>query len=562
MKINKLFFVFAMVVCVLIEPYAQANQKCPEQDQESGHPRIVNIVNFIRLLEPRYAEVTQDVLYQTVVSQINLMNKYNLGGTFLLQYDALLDARYQKLLKSLPGSSFEVGAWWEIPQPLVEKAGLKWRGRYPWDWHANVGFSVGYTPREREKLVDVYMKDFKKIFGYYPKSVGSWYIDAYTLNYMYEKYGIVASCNCRDQIGTDGYTLWGGYWNQAYYPSKKDAYMPAQTEAGQIPVPIFRMLGSDHVPQYNAKLKKKRQGNVTLEPAYLYSGGDSTWVNWYFKEFAEGECMDFNYVQVGQENSFTWAEMGPGLKIQLPLVARLRNEKKVKVETLGQSGRWFRQHFKNTPVTSVTVKEDLPGSDCKTVWFDSRFFRTNLFWEHGTLRITDIHLFDENIQSEYQTKAEPSSKFFLYTLPFIDGYTVSPDKVAGLQLKAIVAGKEIAVEGGTPVVNDKQPGRLIITWPLKTIKGNLIIEMDEQKLQAKLESSVPTRWFFELAKADNEISQYKTISAKKIDCRFNQAEYPVKMLKGTIAQPGKNVVFRILPENNTLVLDFSRDVKP
>ena len=35
-----------------------------------------------------------------------------------------------------------------------------WRGRFPWDWHADVGFATGYTPEEREKLVDVYMNDF------------------------------------------------------------------------------------------------------------------------------------------------------------------------------------------------------------------------------------------------------------------------------------------------------------------------------------------------------------------------------------------------------------------
>jgi hypothetical protein len=85
-------------------------------------PRIVNIVNFIRLLEPRDPAITEDVLYQTVVKQVEIMNKYRLRGTFLLQYDALMDARYQKLLKSLPADSFEIGAWWEIPQPMVEKA--------------------------------------------------------------------------------------------------------------------------------------------------------------------------------------------------------------------------------------------------------------------------------------------------------------------------------------------------------------------------------------------------------------------------------------------------------
>lgn len=176
----------------------------------SNPPKIVNIINFIRLLEPRDAKITEDVLYQTVVQQVRIMKQYKLSGTFLLQYDALMDSRYQTLLKSLPKDSFEIGAWWELPQPLVEKAGIKWRGRYPWDWHADVGFSTGYTPQQREQLIDVYMNDFKNIFGYYPRSVASWFIDAHSLNYMYTKYHIVASANCKDQYGTDGYTLWGG----------------------------------------------------------------------------------------------------------------------------------------------------------------------------------------------------------------------------------------------------------------------------------------------------------------------------------------------------------------
>jgi hypothetical protein len=94
----------------------------------NNHPKIVNIINFIRLLAPRDSSITEEVLYQTVVNQVQLMTKYHLGGTFLLQYDALLDPRYQNLLKKLPRDKFEIGAWWEIPQPLVENAGLVWRG--------------------------------------------------------------------------------------------------------------------------------------------------------------------------------------------------------------------------------------------------------------------------------------------------------------------------------------------------------------------------------------------------------------------------------------------------
>jgi hypothetical protein len=51
------------------------------------------------------------------------------------------------------------------------------------------------------------------------------------------------------------------------------------------------------------------------------------------------------------------------------LIEQLRDEKKIKVKTLAQSGEWFIAHYKVTPATSVTVNDDLPGSNEKTVWF-------------------------------------------------------------------------------------------------------------------------------------------------------------------------------------------------
>src|SRR5690606_21070192 len=269
------------------------------------------------------------------------------------------------------------------PQPLVEKAGLKWRGRYPWDWHADVGFATGYTPEEREKLVDVYMADFKAVFGDYPKSVASWFIDAHTLNYLYEKYHIVASANCKDQVGTDGYTLWGGYWNQAYYPSRKNAYVPAQHADNQIPVPIFRMLGSDPIYQYDTGLGRSRQGVISLEPVYPASGGDKKWVSYFLESLVNQPSLAFGYAQAGQENSFTWAAMGDGLRMQFGLFDSLRKEKKIRLETLGQSGAWFKAQFPVTPATAVTALTDVRGEGRRTVWYNSRYYRTNLLWEKG-----------------------------------------------------------------------------------------------------------------------------------------------------------------------------------
>jgi len=537
--------------------FISVNKKVEATGNETEHPKIVNFINFIRLLEPRDANVTQNVLYQTVVSQITMMKKYRLGGSFLLQYDALMDSRYQTLLKSLPADSFEIGAWWEIPQPLVEEAGMKWRGRYPWDWYANVGFCTGYTPVEREKLVDVYMADFKKIYGYYPKSVGSWFIDAHTLNYMYEKYHIIASCNCKDQSGTDGYTLWGGYWNQAYYPSKINSFMPAQNEENQIPVPIFRMLGSDPIRQYDTGLGTTWQGVITLEPVYPDAGGSETWVNWFMKELVEGACMEFAYTQAGQENSFTWNAMSKGFGIQLPLISHLLDQKKVKVETLAQSGQWFKDHYKVTPATSMTVNTDINGSNRKTVWFNSKNYRINILWEDSTLRIRDIHLFDENYEDFYTKGVATSNVCAFNTLPFVDAYIWSTNQqIGGMRLKALVGGKEILLKGEDPIVTDSISGKLHICWPLKSMEGTLVIDLDEKGMTMKIEGNSTLDWYFDMTTADNAVLPYKSINPNQIDCQFDGMNYSVSAVEGSFSKLGK--AFRLSPKENLLILKLSK----
>lgn len=555
---SKVKFAIPLLGIIIFLFGCQTSGKSEKSTLETTRPKIVNIINFIRLLEPRDEKITETVLFETTEKQLEIMRKFHLGGTFLLQYDALMDSRYQDLLKGLPADSFEIGAWWEIPQPLVENAGMKWRGRYPWDWHADVGFSTGYTPEEREKLVDVYMQDFKKIYGYFPKSVGSWFIDEHTLNYMYQKYGIIASCNCKDQIGTDGYTLWGGYWNQAYYPSKKNAYMPAQNEENQIPVPIFRMLGSDPVRQYDSGIGNRHQGVITLEPVYPKAGGDSAWVNWYLNEFVDGECMEFAYTQAGQENSFIWSSVEKGFQIQMPLIAQLRDQNKVKVETLSESGQWFKANYKTTPATSVTVNNDLQRDDVKTVWFNSRFYRANLFWERGTLRFRDIHLFDENVKSKYLTERANSNECFFFTLPFVDGHVwSSSEETAGLRLKAMVAGNEILIEGGKPLVSSPKNENLNISWPLKTVAGTLVIELNEKQITLKLESDEAVDWFLDMtAKTDAKLPFIK-IEPAKMDCEFEGQIYTVFANKGTFSKPKQNIDFRVSPSSNVIVLNLA-----
>lgn len=520
-------------------------------------PKIVNIVNFIRLLEPRDQRITEDVLYQTVVKQVNIMRQYHLTGTFLLQYDALMDHRYQELLRSLPRDSFEIGAWWELPQPLIEKAGLKWRGRYPWDWHADVGFSTGYTPAEREKIADAYMESFKSIFGYYPRSVASWFIDAHTLQYLYDKYRIVASANCKDQYGTDGYTLWGGYWNQAYYPSRINSYMPAQHASSQIPVPVFRMLGSDPIRQYDQGINTQRQGVITLEPVYPKAGGSENWVNWFFKTFTDDPALNFNYTQAGQENSFTWDAMAQGFEIQMPLIARLRDQRKIRLETMEQSGKWFKANYKVTPPTSFSVTKDLEGSDRKTLWYNSRFYRMNILWEDGSFRIRDIHLFNEKIPDIYTTQVATSNECTFFTLPVVDGYLWSkPGQLAGLRLKALVNGQEVTLKGGDPVFKNLDKETVLVLWPLSQ-GGTLQVTLKEKTAAIRLTGNQLLNWYLDLETAPGAKLPFTNISPRQVDGNFDSFNYHVSAGKGSFTKPATGAVFRLQPEKNEIRLNLA-----
>lgn len=530
--------------------------------EKNDEPCIVNFVNFIRQLEPRWPDdYPVEYLLQTTSNELYQLNEFGFKGTFLIQYDALINPDYQNLLKKAIEQGHEVGAWWEITEPHVKKAGIQWRGRFPWDWHAHVGFATGYTPQERERLVDVFMEEFRSIFGYYPTSVGSWFIDAHTLAYMYDRYNIVASCNCKDQVGTDGYTLWGGYWNQAYYPSRLNAYMPAQTEEGQIPVPVFRMLGSDPIYQYYSGIGNASQGILTLEPVYTGEGGGGgvrKWIDWFLPAMAESESLTFNYVQAGQENSFGWKSMKKGLKMQMPVFRKLTDEGAFRVETLSESGRWFKENYPVTPVSSVTVSDDFLNVGKSAVWYDSRYYRAGLYWAGTEFIIRDIHMFDENIESDYLRKPLTNTYCEYLTPPFIDGFFWSSQtELAGLRLVTFKA------DGTTEVIPVKsheyvESAADVLSVLCGTDYGQFELIFNEDAMTvsfAPAAGSEPLKWALEFNAYVKDNLPFTKITDKAISASYKGYDYNVRLTEGKFSPKSSDFAnWQILPQNGRLVL--------
>ena len=378
---------------------------------------FINIVNFVRSYDKR----ENLDLVKPVEGQLEIMRKHNLPGTFLLQYDAAISEPYMSMMKENM-DLIEVGLWFEVVQPLVETIGIEWKGRFPvWDWYCNVGSPMGYPTDVREKLIDECMRKYKEIYGYYPKSVGAWQIDAYSMRYFAEKYGVKACCICRDQLQTDFYTLGGGYYNQAYYPSKNNMLCPANSKENQINMPVFRMLGNDAIYAYDFKNRKYPIGAEvpSLEPCG--TGDNENWVNWFFGETFSGNGLTFQYAQAGQENSMGWHRIEHGFTYQAGLISKLRDEGKVKVKTLCECGEWYLENFDVTPASTMTALSDWLNEDRKSVWFSSRYYRANLFWEKGKVFFRDLYLFDDTYEEKYLNNICEKPDCENRNLPVFDG---------------------------------------------------------------------------------------------------------------------------------------------
>lgn len=386
-------------------------------------------------------------LFAPVSKQLETDKQYGISSTYLLQYDAMRRDDFQKLFKD--DVCAEKGVWLENCRELIEKVGLTWRGRkgYDWDWYVNVGFLVGYTPVEREKIIDEVFAYFKSLFGYFPEVAGSWLIDAYSMKYMSRKYGVKAFCICREQWATDAYTLWGGYYSGGYYPSENNMLCPAQSLERQIGTPVFRMLGIDPIYGYD-ELKYNshftdESGCWTMEPTWP-SGKSPEIMDWYFKSYFASPCLSFAHATTGQENSFGWENFGTGYIMQIQKLAALRDKGAVDIMTLGRTGEDFCRSYASTPPQALVALEDWTGNGVRTAWYNCSKYRANLFVRAGKLFLRDLMVFDEEYRERYLSSACPTWDALYDNLPVVDSRLWSKDgKECGLFVNKTVQDIDI-----------------------------------------------------------------------------------------------------------------------
>ena len=384
--------------------------------------KVVNIMNFARSYEPRDLEA-EEMLCETTRQQLELVNELKVDATFLLQYDVISNPEFVDMIKARAGENIELGFWYEVVEPLTTACGMPYESErgWKWDWFIKPGFSVSYTLKEREILIDEAMRKFKEVFGYYPRTVGSWLLDTHTVNYLCDNYEIDALCFCRDQVNTDAYTFVGGYFNQAYYPSRNNYYTPAGSNKTQLNVPVFRLLGPDPIYNYDngkyASAERKR-GPYTMEIVHDISSGRNPMItDWYLENYFRNENLGFAYMQIGQENSFAKYDIIDPLKMQIEKVLALGD---VKIEKMCDTGRAFKQKYNSTPSTAVCALNNWDTPDCQSVFYDSQLYTANVMRYDKKVFIRAFYMFDDRIPDPYETTPCTTFDAVYENLPLVD----------------------------------------------------------------------------------------------------------------------------------------------
>ena len=501
---------------------------------------IVNIYNFIRMSHVEPSQFFADD-FETIRNQIITVKQYGFPGTYALKYDALMEPRYQELLREYLDEGDEVSAWWEITEPLCRRAGVAFRGgkdSEEYDDRVDSAYSIGYAPEERKRLVDAYMADFLSVFGVYPQSIGSWVLDSVTMGYAREKYGVEAAAICRDQMGVDGFTLWGGYPNGMYFPSRYNENIPAQHAENQLDIPVFRLLGPDPIYNFEADVRDGLQGVYTLEPSWLV-GRDPKWINWYFDCLTKEDALGVGYAHVGQENNFLWENIRPGFAPQLAVLKKLHSEGIIRVETMADSARWFRKKYQTTPPVTFQASKDWDDSRNLSVqWYACSNYRMGFLWEQGHLRIRDCFLYEETYPSRYLERPMTSTKSNFDALPVLFPQLWKRESRPFIRLM------------------DKQ-GREPSGVPQYRAINAICAEVSFENAKFVL-CPDGVRLFGEHHFVFDTLPVYESHDAREIRMRHEGFFYGIRVEQGIILRAGKNGV-EIAPEAGEIFLRFGEE---
>ncbi|KKQ25780.1 MAG: hypothetical protein US62_C0006G0002 [Candidatus Woesebacteria bacterium GW2011_GWA1_37_8] len=391
---------------------------------------------YITIVNPvRESHYTQN-LYQNLETQYRIISDRNLPATWLLTYDVIEKEDETRLLKSFNGNQ-ELGIFLEVTLNFSEKAGVKYNKGGSWH-SANSVFLSGYLQSDREKLIDTVFEKFKKIFGYYPASIGSWWTDSYSLSYMKNKYGITANLVCADQFSTDGYQIWGQYWSAPYYPSRFHAGIPASNDESKLDIVNVQWAARDPLNGYYNSLYSVQ--DYMVGPV----NKDLTYIEKLIEIYAGTNDNQIGHIVIGLESDLTPDAYQKEYKDRIELVSELSGKGVYQVVSMKDFSSVYRNIYPGLSPEIQFVSDDILGKKQKVFWYQSPFYRIGLLYdiEKSETKVFDLRIYSDKIIEPYYLNTNREFDLSIYIPSLLDEVNNEDDvwitkmgKLVGRELK-------------------------------------------------------------------------------------------------------------------------------
>ncbi len=370
---------------------------------------------FITLVNPvRVSAYTKDPV-ENLASEYSEVSKRSLPATWLFTYDVLENKKVTDFVKQM-NQKQDLGIFLEVTPNFAKNAGVIYNKTDSWH-RSNSIFLSGYSQEDRKKLISVVFDKFKSNFGYYPKSIGAWWVDSFSLNWMKEKYNITSTLGCADQFYTDGYSLWGQYWSTPFYPSKNHAGMPARNIETKLDIVALQWAARDPFNGYSGE----RASAYSTQDYHTLGLSDSYFED-LIKLYALKHKNQFGQITLGLEGDFS-AEIYHGLySKQLDIIQKISIQENITITNMKDFSNWYRRTFTATSPSQVMASNDLLGRKITSIWYQSPAYRIGLIYdsESQEMKIIDWRTYQDNFQEPFYLTPNTQLNLYINTPSLID----------------------------------------------------------------------------------------------------------------------------------------------
>jgi len=260
-----------------------------------------------------------------------------------------------------------------------------------------------FSMEDKMSIVDDLFAKFFEVFGFYPESTGSYFMDADLINYIKSKYPSIkcAVATCWEEgpkayrtCNNSWYTLFdGGPWNP-WIPSKYNSHVPALNKDDDSGIVAIPHLSRDLLACFDGNGSNFGTHPQNVLRGMIYKDGEYPYlfnlIDQYkaLKKYNKGYTYNMVFVGPGWLNKAGRWEAPHELLVKsykdcFKYYGELRDKKEIEEMTMSEFADWYRENKTYTEPCCALWKDILYGSKKQLFWFVDPYMRCCLDMNQG-----------------------------------------------------------------------------------------------------------------------------------------------------------------------------------